>query len=33
MPRPLTIDHLTLPVADLGRSVAFYRAALIDGMG
>jgi catechol 2,3-dioxygenase-like lactoylglutathione lyase family enzyme len=33
MPRPLTIDHMTLPVGDLDRSVAFYRAALVDGMG
>jgi catechol 2,3-dioxygenase-like lactoylglutathione lyase family enzyme len=33
MTRPLTIDHMTLPVADLDRSVAFYRAALVDGMG
>ncbi len=33
MARPITIDHMTLPVADLERSVASYRAALVAGMG
>ena len=31
--RPICIDHLKLPVGDLERSVAFYRAALVEGMG
>ncbi|HYC80952.1 MAG TPA: VOC family protein [Solirubrobacterales bacterium] len=31
--RPVCIDHMTLPVGDLERSVAFYRAALVAGMG
>jgi catechol 2,3-dioxygenase-like lactoylglutathione lyase family enzyme len=31
--RPICVDHLTLPVADLRRSVRFYRAALVDGLG
>ena len=31
--RPAAVDHMTLPVGDLGRSLAFYRAALIEGMG
>jgi catechol 2,3-dioxygenase-like lactoylglutathione lyase family enzyme len=32
-PRPLCVDHLTLPVGDLEVSLRFYRAALLDGMG
>jgi catechol 2,3-dioxygenase-like lactoylglutathione lyase family enzyme len=31
--RPVCVDHMTVPVADLERSVAFYRAALVAGMG
>src|SRR5882757_1526721 len=31
--RAVCVDHMTLPVGDLGRSVAFYRAALVEGMG
>jgi catechol 2,3-dioxygenase-like lactoylglutathione lyase family enzyme len=31
--RAVCVDHMTLPVGDLGRSLAFYRAALVDGMG
>jgi catechol 2,3-dioxygenase-like lactoylglutathione lyase family enzyme len=31
--RPICVDHLTLPVGDLERSLAFYRAALVEGMG
>src|SRR5215469_13669188 len=31
--RPVCVDHMTLPVGDLERSVAFYRAALVEGMG
>jgi catechol 2,3-dioxygenase-like lactoylglutathione lyase family enzyme len=31
--RPICVDHLKLPVGDLERSVAFYRAALVEGMG
>jgi catechol 2,3-dioxygenase-like lactoylglutathione lyase family enzyme len=31
--RAVCIDHMTLPVGDLGRSLAFYRAALVAGMG
>lgn len=30
--RPVCVDHMTLPVGDLERSVAFYRAALVLGM-
>ena len=31
--RPVCVDHMTFPVGDLERSVAFYRAALVEGMG
>ena len=31
--RPICVDHLKLPVGDLERSAAFYRAALVEGMG
>jgi catechol 2,3-dioxygenase-like lactoylglutathione lyase family enzyme len=31
--RPICVDHMTLPVGDLERSLAFYRAALVAGMG
>src|ERR1700743_1044662 len=31
--RAVCVDHMTLPVGDLERSVAFYRAALVEGMG
>jgi len=31
--RPICVDHMTLPVGDLERSRAFYRAALVEGMG
>ncbi len=31
--RPICVDHMTLPVGDLERSVTFYRAALVEGMG
>lgn len=31
--RPICVDHMTLPVGDFERSRAFYRAALVDGMG
>jgi catechol 2,3-dioxygenase-like lactoylglutathione lyase family enzyme len=31
--RQICVDHMTLPVGDLERSRAFYRAALVDGMG
>jgi catechol 2,3-dioxygenase-like lactoylglutathione lyase family enzyme len=31
--RAVCVDHMTLPVADLERSLAFYRAALVVGMG
>lgn len=30
---PRCVDHMTFPVADLERSLAFYRAALVAGMG
>jgi catechol 2,3-dioxygenase-like lactoylglutathione lyase family enzyme len=30
---PICIDHLTLPVGDLERSVSFYRGALVRGLG
>jgi catechol 2,3-dioxygenase-like lactoylglutathione lyase family enzyme len=31
--RAVCVDHMTIPVGDLERSVAFYRAALVEGMG
>ena len=31
--RPVCVDHLKLPVGDLERSVDFYRASLVEGMG
>jgi catechol 2,3-dioxygenase-like lactoylglutathione lyase family enzyme len=31
--RRVCVDHMTLPVGDLSASIAFYRAALVDGMG
>ena len=31
--RPICVDHMTLPVGDLERSLAFYRGALVAGMG
>ena len=31
--RAVCVDHMTLPVGDLARSLAFYRAALVKGMG
>ena len=31
--RPICVDHMTLPVGDLERSLTFYRAALLAGMG
>jgi catechol 2,3-dioxygenase-like lactoylglutathione lyase family enzyme len=31
--RAVCVDHMTFPVGDLERSLAFYRAALVDGMG
>jgi len=31
--RPICVDHLKLPVGALERSPAFYRAALVEGMG
>ena len=31
--RPVCVDHMTFPVGDLERSLAFYRAALVKGMG
>lgn len=31
--RRVCVDHMTLPVGDLGASIAFYRAALVRGMG
>lgn len=31
--RPICVNHVTLPVGDLERSVVFYRAALVEGMG
>ncbi len=31
--RRVCLDHLILPVADAETSAAFYRAALVDGLG
>lgn len=31
--RRVCLDHLTLPVTDAAASAAFYRAALVDGLG
>jgi catechol 2,3-dioxygenase-like lactoylglutathione lyase family enzyme len=31
--RPVAVDHITIPVGDLGLSIPFYRAALLAGMG
>jgi catechol 2,3-dioxygenase-like lactoylglutathione lyase family enzyme len=31
--RPLGVDHMTLPVGNLDRSLDFYRATLTRGMG
>ncbi|MGB7685167.1 MAG: VOC family protein [Solirubrobacterales bacterium] len=31
--RPICVDHMTLPVGDMERSLAFYRSPLVAGMG
>jgi catechol 2,3-dioxygenase-like lactoylglutathione lyase family enzyme len=31
--RRVCVDHMTLPVGDLRTAIAFYRAALVEGMG